>query len=168
VRDAARRPLDKNYQGRLQKALRDLRQSNVVIVRIGRIGKFPGIQVYKHSPVLNGQQIKLIDAAIIAIGELPKVSRTRVGAESILKRFPKKQVIMAQVREDINKGVDSAVPTVESVGFEYSAGRLTLTNVTLVTVFTFNQKRIQKSVTADLTRPDKTAKALARAFADAF
>ena len=168
VRDAASRPLDQSYQARLQDTLRDLRRANEVIVRIASIGKFPGIQVYRHAPVLNGQQIGWIDAAIRAIGELPKVSSARVGADNILKRFPRKQQIMAQVRQGIDQGIDSAVPGLESVGFEYSAGPLSLTSVTLSAVFTFNQKRIQRSVAVDLTRPDRTAKALAKAFADAF
>jgi len=75
---------------------------------------------------------------------------------------------MAQVRQGIDQGIESAVPDLESVGFEYSAGPLSLTSVTLSAVFTFNQKRIQRSVAVDLTRPDRTAKALAKAFADAF
>jgi len=168
VRDAARRPLDEGYQAQLQKALGELRQANEVIIRIAGIGKFPGIQVYRHAPVLNRQQSGWIDAAIRAIGALPEVSKARVGADDVLKRFPRKQQIMAQVRDGIDKGIDSAVPGLESVGFEYSAGSLSLANVTLSAVFIFDQKRIERSIVADLTRPDRTAKALAKAFADAF
>jgi hypothetical protein len=171
VQAAASRPLDENYRARLQQSLRDLLKSNTIEVWVGGIPslKFPGLRVYRMSPVLNKGQIALINKAIAAIKDLPAANGARVKTADLIGRLPEKERVMEQIRRDIDRGIDAGIPGIRSVGFETSAGPVELTRLTISVAFTYGGKPpMQRDVTVDLTRPDRTAKALADAFAGAF
>lgn len=71
-----------------------------------------------------------------------------------------------QVRDGLDKGMQ-AIPAVNSIGFEASAGfNASAVNVTVAV--SYKGRNLDVSIPADLTRPDQLPAAISKAFADAY
>ena len=70
------------------------------------------------------------------------------------------------MRDGIDKGMQ-AIPAVNSIGFEASAGfNASAVNVTVAV--SYNGRNLDVSIPADLTRPDQLPAVISKAFADAY
>jgi hypothetical protein len=87
-------------------------------------------------------------------------------AGMLLDRAPREQ-LLAQLRDGIDKGMQ-AIPTVNSIGFEASAG-FNARAVNIAAAVSYKERDLDVSVPVDLTRTDQLPAAISsRAFADAY
>jgi hypothetical protein len=170
VKEAAGHAADERYRDRLEAALRALlidADIEIWTAAIKPIG-FPGVRVYRMSPVLEAGHVTLVRQAIAAIDRLPEAGGALVRTQEVVRQLPERQRVLAEVRRDIASGLDAGIPAIESVGFETSIGVLDLASLTVTVVFRHGGRPIERSHTLDLTRPDRIARSLADAFAAAF
>ncbi|MCL6417295.1 hypothetical protein MIB92_16670 [Aestuariirhabdus sp. Z084] len=166
LKTVAGAPLDKRYRARLKTALEDLGKNNTIEVKVGRIGKFPGVRVYKRGPVINKTQLRKIQAGVRAIDALPTVSKDCISAQSVLHQLPKKEQLLADIQHSIEQGLEQGIPSIHSLGFDASAGLFVASNIILTIVIHHEDREIKCAIPADLTSPDKVALSISKALAD--
>ena len=164
LRDVAEHASDKTIRSKLKSALNAIIKYNRLSIsyRIGwPVNK--RFTIYNRD-LMNSKQLKQLRTAVQWIDKLPAKDGMRIESQQIYDQLPARDKLLGEINRNINSGIDSAFPKIESMEFETSLGLVDAANLQVTVTYYLGGNKHIATTPLDVTNPKKMSTQLRDAF----